>query len=99
MSDGEDIRIRAASPMAGMVMTFVKGPWGVDGRSIMDKVGKYADDMGLSVSDSIDDGVHVRVIIDSGGSDEDYLRLADMVFENMSDYIPQMDVITEEDKE
>jgi hypothetical protein len=94
----ETIHLSAEAPIIGIRIVFVKGPWGEDDDSVKFGLSSLMDSS-IGIDGVEDDGQYMRVSFSGDADDMQYLEFADRVFERFSEYMPQLEIITEEDNE
>lgn len=98
--NSESIHIEADAPIIGMRITFVEGLWGGNEDSIENLLDEVVGDNGsITITDVDDDGKYVRVVATGDGDDMDYLSLADRIMERFNEYMPQIEILTDEEDE
>lgn len=98
--NNESIHIAADAPIIGIRITFVEGPWGSNEDSIENLLGEVVGDNGsITITDVDNDGKYVRVVVSGDGDDMDYLSLADRIMERFIEYMPQIEILTDEEDE
>lgn len=95
--DGAAIRREAAAPMKGMVIILTEGPWG-SAADAGREISSLSAGHGMTVTGMHDMDGMLRVGLSGGADDMAYLRMADEVFSSLSEYLPQMIPMTEEDE-
>ena len=96
--DENIIRMGAQTPIRHLQFSFPEGVWGSDPSSIVSICEKAARDNDLVADLIVANNEGVRVSI-QGLDDDDpaYMRAAQTIFETLSDYFPQMEVISDDE--
>jgi hypothetical protein len=96
--NNETIHLSAEAPITGIRITFIEGPWGSNDESIESSLSSLMDSS-IGINDVDDDGQYMRVSFSGDADDMQYLEFADRIFERFSEYMPQLEIITEEEDE